>query len=312
MELPSFPDLPQHVLRKIADRHGAGSASRLPEVGIFNAVFLLGDDLVLRVPREHPAFVAAVRKEAVAVPAARAVGVRTPRLVEFDDSLALLPVPYLIYERVRGETLGTIEGDPVDLPEVWRELGRDLALLHTGVREEGEIAALRSEPLPDPRPWTEELARDGQISAVEAGWLAGWLDRLAPAVLASVPERFLHGDVQSTNVMVGPETRDYLAVLDWGDAKWGDAAWDFAGVPLRAVPFLLEGHRAVAPVDGDETAEARILWRHLQLALYLLRRPPQPGRSWAERPVAMLVEILRFFAGHPGGRWPELAPDGSG
>lgn len=43
------------------------------------------------------------------------------------------------------------------------------------------------------------------------------------------------------------------------------------------------------------------LGRHLQLALYLLRRPPQPGRAWAERPTGMLIETLRFFLAIPAG-----------
>jgi hypothetical protein len=53
--------------------------------------------------------------------------------------------------------------------------------------------------------------------------------------------------------------------------------------------MVLDGHRDVAPIDGNNTAEARILWRHVQLALWPLRRPPQLGRAWAERPVAMLL-----------------------
>jgi hypothetical protein len=81
-----------------------------------------------------------------------------------------------------------------------------------------------------------------------------------------------------------------------------------AGVPLRVVPFLLEGYRQITPLDDEENAEARILWRHLQLSLYLLRREPQPGRSWAERPLAMLLEIWRFFNESPGARWVAWAP----
>jgi hypothetical protein len=106
--------------------------------------------------------------------------------------------------------------------------------------------------------------------------------------------------------MVRAGALDYLALIDWGSAGWGDPAWDFAGVPLRAVPWMLAGYRQVAPLDGDETAEARILWRHLQLALFLLRRGPVPGRAWAERPLAMLLEIMRFAIDSPAGPWAEL------
>jgi aminoglycoside phosphotransferase (APT) family kinase protein len=308
MELPPFPEISDELLHAIAERHGAGGAAitRLPEVGIFNTIYALGADLVLRIPRNHPAFTDAAHKEALAVPAARAAGVRTPELIAFDASLELLPVPYTIYERVQGETLGLLDHEPGDSPLAWHELGRDLALLHTQVAAQGPIAEIEIEGLPDPRLWLEEIAQEGYFTPMEARWLCRWLDRLAPAALASVPRCFLHGDVQTTNMLVRAGSLDYLAVIDWGSAGWGDPAWDFAGIPLRAVPLLLQGYRTVAALDGEATAEARILWRHLQLALLVLRRGPLPGRSWAERPLAMLLEIMRFMIESPPGVWRDL------
>ncbi len=147
MDLPDFPDLSDEVLRAIAARYG-GPVVRLPERGIFNAVFLLGEDLILRVPRDHPDFVAAARREAVAVPAARAAGVRTPLLLAVDDACDLLPVPFLVYEPVRGESLGWLDLEPGATPAVWRELGRDLAHLHTGVAD--PVAAPPTRPLAPP------------------------------------------------------------------------------------------------------------------------------------------------------------------
>ena len=307
--LPDFPRVDGEILREISRRQGLDveAAPPLPEVGVFNRIYPLGDDLVLRVPRDHPAFVAAARKEAVAVPAAREAGVRTPRMVSFDDALDLLPVPYSVYERIHGDTLGLLDLDPADAPGVWRELGRDLARLHAGVPEDGPAAGLELEPMPDPRRWPEEISAEGHFTSTEARWFSEWLDRLAPAALAPVRRRFLHGDTQATNVMVGAGSLEYLAVLDWGASGWGDPARDFAGVPLRVVPSMLEGYREVAAPD-DETVEARILWRHLQLALYLLRRDPQPGRSWAERPLGMLVDVMRFLLDDPGREWSRWTP----
>jgi Ser/Thr protein kinase RdoA (MazF antagonist) len=247
-------NLPQE---SIGERHNlrAGEISPSKEAGIFNAIYLVGSEHVLRVPRESPPFVAAIREESVAVPVARAAGVRTLSLVVFDDSLDLLPVPYAIYERVHGETLGMLDLGPEDTQRVWQEVGRDLARLHEVVDEYGPVASLECEPLPDPRPMPDGLASAGYFTSEEA---------------------------------------------------WADATHDFAGKPFRAVPFMLEGYREVAPLPDDETAEARILWRQLQIALYLLGRPPQPGLSWAERPAAMLLEIMRFFLGSPGRPWMDL------
>lgn len=308
MELPPFPEISDDLLHAIAERHGVAGAAitRLPEVGIFNAIYALGSDLILRIPRDHPAFTDAARKEALAVPAARAAGVRTPDLLAFDVSLDLLPVPYTIYERVHGETLGLLDHEPGDSPAAWRELGRDLALLHTHVAAQGPIAEVEIEGLPDPRSWLDQIAQEGYFTSMEARWLLGWLDRLAPAALASTPRCFLHGDIQTTNMLVRAGSLDYLAVIDWGSAGWGDPAWDFAGVPLRAVPLLLQSYREIAALDDEATGEARILWRHLQLALLVLRRSPLPGRSWAERPLAMLLEIMRFMIESPTGVWRDL------
>jgi hypothetical protein len=54
---------------------------------------------------------------------------------------------------------------------------------------------------------------------------------------------------------------------------------------------MLAGYRELAPLPEDHMAEARILWRHLQISLYLLSHPPQPGLSWAERPTGMFIEL---------------------
>ena len=310
MKLPAFPRLSPHTLRAIAERHRLGQRtfSRLPEVGIFNAIYAIGSDLVLRVPRDHPAFVGAARKEALAVPAARAAGIRTPELIAFDDSPELLPMPYSIYKRIHGATLGLLDREPEDTPDLWREIGRDLARLHCRVADEGRLSAIECETVPDPRVLVEEIAQEGYITAIEARWLMRWLDRLAPAASAALPRRFLHGDLQTTNIMVEADSLAYLALLDWGSAGWGDPGWDFAGVPLRAAPWLLAGHRDIAPLDDDQAAEARVLWRHLQLALLVLRRGPLPHRSWAERPLAMLLEVMRFQIEAPPGPWRDLLP----
>jgi hypothetical protein len=87
-----------------------------------------------------------------------------------------------------------------------------------------------------------------------------------------------------------------------------DAAFDFFGLPLRAVPFVLGGHRSVAPVDGDEGAEARILWRHLWFALRILPRGAAPGMSWGGRPLAWLLEVFRLFQETDDPRWCERRP----
>lgn len=316
--MPSL-NLPPHVvldaaaLAAIAKRHQVPLTSweRLPEFGIFNAIYRLGERVILRVPRQHDRFAAATRREAVAVPAARAAAVRTPQLLAYDESLDLLPVPYGLYERVPGATLESLDRDPADVADVWRELGCDLARTHHSVPVGGAVAQLDGlSPQPDPRERAEQRASEGWITSLEARWLICWLNRLAPAVQEAVPYRFLHGDSQGTNVMVQTDPLHYAAVIDWGSASIGDVAFDFAGVPLRAVPFMLEGYRTVAVPDGAESIESRIVWRHLQLGLGSIARGPVPDRSWGEHPLTTLLEALHFFAEPPDRRWREAGPLG--
>jgi Phosphotransferase enzyme family len=97
------------------------------------------------------------------------LALRTPELVAYDDACDLLPVPYLVVERVRGEAIGRLDLEPGTTPEVWRELGRDLALLHTGVGEDGPAGQVaRPEPQLDPRELVEKRAVE-----VRLAWSAG-------------------------------------------------------------------------------------------------------------------------------------------
>src|SRR5262245_10053202 len=104
----------------------------MASTGVINAIYALDDTLVLRVPTSHPAALADTLTESVAAPAAHAAGIRTPRLVVFDDSRTIVDVPFTIYERVHGETLGLLD-EPADIRHAWRGLGREVARMHASV-----------------------------------------------------------------------------------------------------------------------------------------------------------------------------------
>jgi aminoglycoside phosphotransferase (APT) family kinase protein len=298
VQRPAPTEVSDAALRAIAVRHGLGTAPvvQLAHAGSGTTVYFLGDAYVLRVPLNDPARAAGAYTEAIAVPAARAAGVRTPRIVAFDDRRDLLPVPYAVYERVPGAPLSALGREPATVPQVWRELGHDLALLHTGVSPDGPAGQLRGNGEdPDPRPWIADFARAGYLTADEARRLLGWLDRLAPQAQAPVPPRFSHGDVNAANILVDPATLTYRALIDWGGAGWGDGAWDFCPLALRAVPFVLAGYRAVAPLDNDDAAAARIAWHHVQLALYFIRPDRHPPHALAAARIRRLLAELGWF-----------------
>lgn len=65
MQLPDFPPMSAETLEAIGERHNlrAEEISRAKDVGIFNAIYLVGNEYVLRIPRDALPFVAAIRKE---------------------------------------------------------------------------------------------------------------------------------------------------------------------------------------------------------------------------------------------------------
>ena len=301
-----IPITPVHVAA-IAAAHGVpnGPLEPVDSIGIINSVYVLGRRFVLRVPRDNPGHVAQAQREAAAIPAAVHAEVRTPRLVVFDDSLEILPVPFLIVDRVNGanaESLGVLPPEP---REAWLRLGADLARLHLT-----RTPPPPGEPWPDerrdPRHLVELRAEDGWLSTLEARRLHAWLDRLAPLVAA--PEAvFLHGDLQMSNVLLDRASGAYQALIDWGGARCGHPATDFSVVPLAAVAPMLEGYREVRAADPGVT-EAAILWRRIQLVLRLLPRGAVPGWAWGERPVSRLTDMLLYFSELTDPVWRELGP----
>lgn len=312
VKLPDVTPVSAEALCAIAARHGLhfDRAEVLVPAGIMNTVYAVSSEYVLRVPRAHAAHGKDAFREAAAIPVARAAGMRTPRLVAFDDACDILPVPYLVTERVDGVNMEALGMSPPDPPQVWAELGRDLARLHarSGKGLPSELGPGPNELRGDPRSLVESRATDGWISAHEARWLLRWLDRLAPeATGVTVTDRFLHGDVQMSNVLVDPENGAYRATIDFGCAGWGDPVTDFVAVPMRAVPLLLVGHREVAQLEAEETVEARILWHRLHLVFRVMPRGSAAGTSWGERPIAWLADLLHFFVDPPY-EWRRLGP----
>lgn len=297
-----FPSPSAEQLNSVLDKHGLGrrSIEPLASTGVINTIFALGDDLVLRIPKAIDEGLADTYTESVAVPVAHAAGVKTPDLVVFDDDRDIFDVPYTVYERVHAETLTQASCTP----DACRELGRDLAVLHAGVTECPDPF----DRLDDPGRWetpefAARLARKGFLSPANAAFVENLFTRVEPALVAARrSRRFVHNDVQDTNVMV----RDgrYAALIDWGDAGWGDPAIDFRTMSMHGVPHALAGYREVQPLDEDDTAEARIIWDRLWSAAWNLAKRPHPERTdVAGSPGGRVFDLLSFLLSAEGSEW---------
>ncbi|MFH8983185.1 phosphotransferase family protein [Streptomyces varsoviensis] len=299
----------------IARRYGvaAGQVRALPSGGA-NRVWLLGDGLVLRIPRTRAA-VAELRKEAEVIPAARAAGVRTPEVVAFEDGEGAGPgVPHMVLHRAGGRDLDVLQLADSDAYGVLRQVGRELAKLHRyAPRRAAELPAVPvDDAAEDPRLLVARLLDGGWLDPGTARWLTGWFDRLAARLPAEPPLVLVHGDIAPQNLLVTTGPAALSAIVDWGDAMWADPAVEFAKVPLEGVPAMLEGYRQESRVVPGADAwawEARVLWHHLVWALGRLPDPaPRPGeRHWTAPPASRLLGLLRFFAAGPPAPWAALA-----
>jgi aminoglycoside phosphotransferase (APT) family kinase protein len=303
LEQTPFLDLTAGQLRAIVERHGISVGSegvhRLDSMGIVHSIYTLGHSFVLRVPKLHPYALGDAYTGSVAAPAAVRAGVSTPPLVVFDETLDILPVPFSIFERVHADTLsGRLGAVPQEHWPIWRELGAQLATLHanatTVADPHGYLDPHRR--LHDPEPLLSDLERNGYLGNEAAPWVRDALRRLRPAVPPSDTfRRFIHGDVTATNVLVRDDT--FCSIIDWDDAGWGDPVMDFVSLPLRVIDAALAGYRSVMAVDGDETAEQRILWDKLVGALARLRLEPTPPAApvWPT-PSGRLFDLLAAAA----------------
>lgn len=303
LESAPFLELTDEQLRAIVERHGItvrrDDLCRLESMGIVHSIYALGQALVLRVPKLHPDALADAYTGSVAAPAAVRAGVSTPRLVVFDESLDIVPVPFSIFERMHAEPLSRRLGaDPQHHWPIWHELGRQLAILHANVTTVPDPHG-HLDPhgrLQDPEPLLTDLERNGYLGAEAGLWTRDVLRRLRPAVPpADTFRRFIHGDVTATNVLIRDDT--FHSIIDWDDAGWGDPAMDLVSLPLRVIDAALAGYRSVMPLDGDDTAEQRILWDKLIGAVARLRLPPTPPVAGAwPTPSGRLFDLLAAAA----------------
>jgi aminoglycoside phosphotransferase (APT) family kinase protein len=301
------PEPTREQIRAVIARHGLDvspdDVSPLPRIGTVNTALALGEHYVLRVPKSHG--IGDTRTESVAAPVAKAAGLATPALLIYDDSTEIFDVPYTVFERVNGDNFGLSDLEPAVSANVYRDIGRQLAMLHGRVTECPDPNGYLEEPSrQEPDDLLEYMASEGYLSRYNIRWLSRVFNRLRPAALEGRRyRRFLHNDVLPTNVIV--RGNEFVALIDWNDAGWGDPALEFSALPCRALPCVLLGYRDVGPIDGEETVAHRVLWDHLCSALEFLLAPlDRDNISWARPPFARLTEVVAMAAEY--GPWRPL------
>ncbi len=228
---PELADLP---LRRVAD-------------GWDNAIWRLGDALVVRVPRRELA-VPLIAHEQRALPhigprLARH-GVRSPVPVVAGRPSDRFPWPWSVVPWIDGTTaLGLPRADN----SRWASrLARALGALHVPAPADAPLNPFRGGPLSlredAMRP---RLARVSEHPALRTVWDAGL------AAPTSTERVWIHGDLHPGNVVVDDD--GLVALIDFGDVTAGDPAYDLAAAWML---FDSDGRAAFRTSTDDRYDDA--------------------------------------------------------
>lgn len=209
----------------IADQHPRWSGlslERVPSWGTDNALFRLGDDLVVRLPVHEASAHDLEREERWAPAVASGLPVRVPERVARGEPAHGYPFHWCVWRWIHGDN--AIAGELADPHRTARELAAVVRALHL-IDPAGGPPAGRGVPLSDPdrdrctRESIEQLRGILDVEVVGAAWeealrVPAW-DR-APV--------WVHGDLAPGNMIFA--TDHLVAVLDWGGVGVGDPACD--------------------------------------------------------------------------------------
>lgn len=187
-----------------------------------NAMFRLGDDLVVRLPRRAAAAELVVHEQTWLPALAPALTLPAPVPVRVGGPHGDYPWAWSVIPWIAGEAADLAPPHASEAPR----LADFLRALHQPAPANAPVNTVRGVPLAARQQSVETRLASlrAKCAAITPGVEAAWRSALAAAV--STEARWLHGDLHPRNVL----TRDgaLAAVIDWGDITSGDVATDLA------------------------------------------------------------------------------------
>lgn len=250
----------------------------LPVGGTDNAIFRLGDELAVRLPRRGDWRPESLDKELTWLPRlAPHLPLPIPAPVARGVPGAGYPLGWAVVRWLPGED-GTVA--QLDLARAAVDLAGLLSALARIDASGGPVPAGRGGPLEPRDPFVREsVTALGRL--VDAGAvLAAWEDSLAAPVWDGPPV-WVHGDLDLRNLLV--QDGRITGVLDWGSCAIGDpacdvkVAWAVLDAPARRV------FRKLLAVDDATWARGRgwaVSQAVIALAYYLDTYPAIVEQAW--------------------------------
>ena len=187
-----------------------------------NAMFRLGDDLAVRLPRRAAAAQLIVHEQHWLPALAPWLTLPTPAPIRIGTADGKYPWSWSIVRWIAGEAADLAPPHPREAVR----LAAFLKALHRRAPRDAPINDVRGVPLATRAAGVEErLARLRATTraitpAVDAAW------RAALTAPAAAEARWLHGDLHPRNILT--RAGALAAVIDWGDITSGDLATDLA------------------------------------------------------------------------------------
>lgn len=188
-----------------------------------NAIYRLGDSLLVRLPRREVAAPLA-RNEQLWLPLlAPRLPLPIPRPLRIGHPGDGYPWHWSIVPRFAGETADTHEPRADQAPV----LAEFLSALHVAAPPDAPRNPVRGVPLADrAEVISERFQRVQRDESVASRITELWNEALEAPI--DVSDTWIHGDLHARNVLVC-EGR-FSAVIDWGDVARGDRATDLAAI----------------------------------------------------------------------------------
>lgn len=245
-----------------------------------NAIFRLGDDLAVRLPRRELAVPLIAHEQRWLPHLAPSLPLPIPAPVRVGRAGAGYPWPWSVCPWFHGASALTTP--LVDAEGAARSLGAFLAALHQPAPADAPANPYRGIPLAERAHRTVE-ALDRLEHLDRAAVLTRW-EALSTAPAWDGPPLWLHGDVHPGNLLVADG--GLVAVIDFGDLTAGDPATDLAVawmlLPARARPAL---RAAYGEVDDATWQRAQAWALALGLAIAASSADNPPYAQLADRTI---------------------------